>query len=105
MIHRRCSALNVDRGTREERKKAVLLPFGQVVLRCSFALSSKTDSCPSKGSPIHAARALAHPRWEDFNYEFVDGAVNRFYWFGDGNSVADVNEHADSKPIGRSHVE
>ncbi|KJA28573.1 hypothetical protein HYPSUDRAFT_34011 [Hypholoma sublateritium FD-334 SS-4] len=47
------------------------------------------------GSPMHAARALAHPRWEDFNYEFVDGAVNRFYWFGDGNSVADVNEHAD----------
>ncbi|KAF8203877.1 FAD/NAD-binding domain-containing protein [Pholiota molesta] len=47
------------------------------------------------GSPMHAARALTHPRWEDFDYEFLDGATNRCYWFGDGNSVADVKEDAD----------
>jgi hypothetical protein len=46
---------------------------------------------------MHAARALTHPRWEDFDYEFLDGATNRCYWFGDGNSVADVKEDADRK--------
>ncbi|KAF9486402.1 FAD/NAD-binding domain-containing protein [Pholiota conissans] len=47
------------------------------------------------GSPMHAAKALAHPRWEDFDYEFLDGALNRCYWFGDGNTIADVKEDAD----------
>ena len=90
------------KGGKEDGRVVALWP-GSIQFFCP--LLSITDCCPSEGSPIHAARALAHPRWEDFNYEFVDGAVNRFYWFGDGNSVADVNEHADSKLIRRSHAE
>ncbi|CAG8022785.1 unnamed protein product [Penicillium olsonii] len=34
------------------------------------------------GSSLHAMKALAHPRWEDFEYEYVsDNAVG---WLGDG---------------------
>ncbi|KAH9486428.1 Putative sterigmatocystin biosynthesis monooxygenase stcW [Psilocybe cubensis] len=48
------------------------------------------------GSPIHAARALAHPRWEDFNYEYLDPSQNRLHWLGDGNTVADRDPNGDS---------
>ena len=51
----------------------------------------------SSGSAMHAAKTLAHPRWEDFNYEFLDGVKNRLHWLGDGNTVADRDPKADSK--------
>jgi len=51
----------------------------------------------SLGSAMHAAKALVHPRWEDFNYEFLDGVKNRLHWLGDGNTVADRDPKADSK--------
>ncbi|EIN14235.1 FAD/NAD(P)-binding domain-containing protein [Punctularia strigosozonata HHB-11173 SS5] len=39
------------------------------------------------GSCLHAVRALAHPRWEDFNYQHLSGEPqNRFYWLGDGQT-------------------
>ncbi|KAI0940653.1 hypothetical protein AcW1_003794 [Taiwanofungus camphoratus] len=38
------------------------------------------------GSTLHAQRALAYPRWEDFNYELEDGVQNRMYWLGDGQT-------------------
>ncbi|KAF8913205.1 hypothetical protein CPB84DRAFT_1670651 [Gymnopilus junonius] len=47
------------------------------------------------GSPIHAARALTHPRWEDYNYEYLDGVKNRLYWLGNGDTVADIDPNAD----------
>ncbi|PPQ79898.1 hypothetical protein CVT25_002954 [Psilocybe cyanescens] len=47
------------------------------------------------GSPMHAARTLAHPRWEDFNYEYLDSSQNRLHWLGDGNTVADKDPEAD----------
>lgn len=38
-----------------------------------------------------------YPRWEDYNYEKLDGdAKNRFYFLGDGNTVADLDPEADS---------
>lgn len=39
------------------------------------------------GSCLHAVRAMAEPRWEDFDYVGLDadkGVKNRFYWLGDG---------------------
>jgi len=36
------------------------------------------------GSCLHATRALASPRWEDYNYEYLDKTTNRFYYLGDG---------------------
>ncbi|KAG6911287.1 hypothetical protein DXG01_002126 [Tephrocybe rancida] len=49
------------------------------------------------GSTLHAARALAHPRWEDYNYEPIDGPVkNRFYWLGDGQTVDDKDPNGDN---------
>ncbi|KAG5641634.1 hypothetical protein DXG03_004557 [Asterophora parasitica] len=48
------------------------------------------------GSALHAARALAHPRWEDFEYEQLDDPVkNRFYWLGDGQTVDDKDPNGD----------
>ncbi|KAI0948890.1 hypothetical protein AcW1_008635 [Taiwanofungus camphoratus] len=38
------------------------------------------------GSCLHAVRAIAHPRWEDFEYELEDGVKNRMYWLGDGQT-------------------
>ncbi|EKM83931.1 hypothetical protein AGABI1DRAFT_117401 [Agaricus bisporus var. burnettii JB137-S8] len=49
------------------------------------------------GSPLHAVKALQYPRWEDFNYETLDGdPKNRFYFLGDGNTAADVDPEEDS---------
>ncbi|KAF5374223.1 hypothetical protein D9758_004660 [Tetrapyrgos nigripes] len=49
------------------------------------------------GSPLHAVYALAHPRWEDYNYEPLDpGVKNRFYWLGDGSTMADTIPGVDS---------
>lgn len=39
------------------------------------------------GSSLHAIQAMKNVRWEDFDYEYVDG--NEFGWFGDGWSVRD----------------
>ena len=45
------------------------------------------------GSSLHAIRALENPRWEDYDYEYVDG--NSFGWFGNGWSERDSNEKLD----------
>ncbi|KAF5312247.1 hypothetical protein D9619_002761 [Psilocybe cf. subviscida] len=48
------------------------------------------------GAPAHCARALTHPRWEDYDYQYLDGATNgRFYWLGDGNTKADIDPTQD----------
>ena len=49
------------------------------------------------GSSLHAVRALTHPRWEDYNFEPLDKIKNRFYWLGDGSTVADRDENGDSE--------
>ena len=87
---------NADPGTRLGKKKAGWLRFGQVSipriapLTCFIAL---------QGSPLHCARALAHPRWEDYIFEPLDNVKNRFYWLGDGHTTADRDNNADSKHI------
>lgn len=52
-----------------------------------------------QGSPLHCARALAHPRWEDYVFEPLDDVKNRFYWLGDGHTVADRENDSDSKHV------
>ncbi|KAJ7610856.1 FAD/NAD-binding domain-containing protein [Roridomyces roridus] len=47
------------------------------------------------GSCLHAARALEHPRWEDYNYEYLEGHTNRFFWAGNGTTVAEETAGAD----------
>ncbi|KAF8215819.1 FAD/NAD(P)-binding domain-containing protein [Mycena galopus ATCC 62051] len=47
------------------------------------------------GSCLHAVRALEHPRWEDYTYEHLDGHTNRFFWAGNGMTVAEENPDAD----------
>jgi len=46
---------------------------------------------------MHALKALAHPRWEDYNYEYLHEGNNRLHWLGDGQTVADKDPDADSK--------
>ncbi|KAL5511009.1 hypothetical protein ACEPAG_3728 [Sanghuangporus baumii] len=43
------------------------------------------------GSNLHVVKTLQYPRWEDYNYEFLDSVPgsrgpNRFYWLGDGST-------------------
>ena len=45
------------------------------------------------GSSLHAIRALERPRWEDFEYTYVDG--NAFGWIGDGWSELDKRDELD----------
>jgi hypothetical protein len=52
-----------------------------------------------QGSPLHCARALEHPRWEDYIFEPLDNVKNRFYWLGDGHTVADRAKDGDSKHV------
>ncbi|KAJ6609350.1 hypothetical protein B0H10DRAFT_1813845 [Mycena sp. CBHHK59/15] len=47
------------------------------------------------GSCLHAARALEHPRWEDYTYEPLAGHTNRFFWAGNGTTVAEETPNAD----------
>jgi len=43
---------------------------------------------PWPGTASHAMKALAHPRWEDFDYEYLDSkSKNRFFWLGDGQTL------------------
>ncbi|KIJ44722.1 hypothetical protein M422DRAFT_207723 [Sphaerobolus stellatus SS14] len=41
------------------------------------------------GSTLHALLAFKNPRWEDFNYEPLETKKNRFYWLGNGWTVAE----------------
>ncbi|KAJ3998171.1 hypothetical protein F5050DRAFT_1567772, partial [Lentinula boryana] len=41
------------------------------------------------GSSLHCVKALEHTRWEDYDYELLDSQNNRFFWLGDGNTMAD----------------
>ncbi|KAH8107384.1 FAD/NAD-binding domain-containing protein [Phellopilus nigrolimitatus] len=38
------------------------------------------------GSSLHAIETFKRPRWEDYNYERLDGIENRFHWLGDGST-------------------
>ncbi|KAL5524908.1 hypothetical protein ACEPAF_8777 [Sanghuangporus sanghuang] len=43
------------------------------------------------GSTLHVVKTFQNPRWEDYNYEFLDSVPgsrgpNRFYWLGDGST-------------------
>lgn len=48
------------------------------------------------GSTLHALKSLAHPRWEDYNYEAADPFQNRFYWLGDGQTHNEKTLTGDS---------
>ncbi|EKM58936.1 uncharacterized protein PHACADRAFT_205130 [Phanerochaete carnosa HHB-10118-sp] len=43
------------------------------------------------GSSLNELRVLGQPRWEDFEYTFVDdnASHNRFYWLGNGSTQAE----------------
>ncbi|GAB1311413.1 hypothetical protein MFIFM68171_01623 [Madurella fahalii] len=44
------------------------------------------------GSTLHALEALRAPRWEDWNYESVDGGEgNKLRWLGNGSSVTQID--------------
>lgn len=59
------------------------------------------------GSCLHAVRALAEPRWEDYTFEPLDedidndgregkmGKANRFRWLGDGWTVNERSGEGD----------
>lgn len=42
------------------------------------------------GSSLHALKTLAHPRWEDYTYDYVDNNPNG--WIGDGWTMNEKNK-------------
>ncbi|KAI0337347.1 FAD/NAD(P)-binding domain-containing protein [Trametopsis cervina] len=44
------------------------------------------------GSTVHLMRAHEQPRFEDFEYTYLDNKTNRFHWFGNGSTVAQDEE-------------
>lgn len=40
------------------------------------------DTDVDLGSSLHAMETLSHPRWEDYDYSYVNS--NPFGWFGNG---------------------
>ncbi|ETW86440.1 hypothetical protein HETIRDRAFT_58532 [Heterobasidion irregulare TC 32-1] len=82
-----------------EVKAEAVADYDEYTKACWITLTVYVDQCHSwyknpdgtitglwPGSCLHAVRALASPRWEDFNYESLPGdrTRNRFYWLGDG---------------------
>ncbi|TDL19261.1 FAD/NAD(P)-binding domain-containing protein [Rickenella mellea] len=47
------------------------------------------------GSCLHAIRAMANPRWEDFDYKYLENTKNRFQWLGDGSTYAEKHMKGD----------
>lgn len=49
------------------------------------------------GSCLHLTRVLSNQRWEDFTYAPLteDRTTNRFYWLGDGLTLAEKTEDGD----------
>ncbi|PYI21677.1 putative flavin-binding monooxygenase [Aspergillus violaceofuscus CBS 115571] len=45
------------------------------------------------GSSLHAMKTLAHPRWEDYTYDYVDNNSNG--WIGDGWTMNEKNKVVD----------
>ncbi|KAJ7457359.1 FAD/NAD-P-binding domain-containing protein [Mycena latifolia] len=49
------------------------------------------------GSALHAIRTLAEPRWEDYEYEFIDKTRNRLHWLGAGHTENERTKTGDCK--------
>ncbi len=45
------------------------------------------------GSSLHAVKAFKHPRWEDWEYTYIDN--NNMSWLGDGSTEADWDRSID----------
>ncbi|KAI0060947.1 FAD/NAD(P)-binding domain-containing protein [Artomyces pyxidatus] len=57
--------------------------------------NGKRVVCLWPGSGLHGIRALTHPRWEDFDYERMNGIRNRMHWLGDGQTYAEKTMEGD----------
>ncbi|KAI0030965.1 FAD/NAD-binding domain-containing protein [Vararia minispora EC-137] len=83
-----------------EVKRAAVLAW-RAYVASYFPKTVFTDACNSwyrtadgaivglwPGSCLHAVRALQNPRWEDFEYTYVDAGAGTgpLYWLGDGQS-------------------
>ncbi|KAF9566936.1 FAD/NAD(P)-binding domain-containing protein [Agrocybe pediades] len=97
----RLKSMDVKKEAVEDYEKYIDAYFPTTVFgqKCrSWYKGGKTDGrvvALYPGSSMHAIRALAHPRWEDFNYEYLHEGNNRFHWLGDGQTVADRDPDAD----------
>ena len=59
-----------------------------VIIFC--CVLSQVLTCGDLGSSLHAMKALAHPRWEDFEYEYMN--VNPTGWIGNGWTLDEKNK-------------
>ncbi|KAI0897668.1 flavin-binding monooxygenase [Annulohypoxylon nitens] len=53
------------------------------------------------GSTLHALEALRAPRWEDFDFESIEGAgKNKMRWLGNGSSITHMKGEGDNEWAG-----
>ena len=75
----------------------VLWDSGLVNTCTSAGMSVRSDDRIDSplGSSLHAVRTFENPRWEDYDFKFLDppqsekgekGKPNRWYWLGDGST-------------------
>lgn len=65
--------------------------------RCSQVLTLQP------GSSLHAMKALAHPRWEDFEYEFEND--NPAGWMGNGWTVNEQRKTVNVNYLNRDQID
>ena len=63
-----------------------------VRLSASHSISGSRTFRRVTGSNLNELRALEQPRFEDFDYTFVEenASRNKFYWLGNGMTVAEM---------------
>lgn len=99
---RPCTVRSAAHGTKMERTKVASLDYGLVCHLSCRALALLID--PTAGSDLHGIRAIEHPRWEDYTYEYLDPARNRFYWLGDGQTYGEKAKTGDRRGISSLHT-
>ncbi|KAI0093155.1 FAD/NAD-binding domain-containing protein [Irpex rosettiformis] len=103
-------AVKVGLKMQRERIKRVCVKRDAVVDYGEYVETVYSEKCPSwyktgkeegrvvglwPGSCLHALRALASPRWEDFDYVRLDGERNKLHWLGNGMTWCEENMTGD----------
>ncbi|TFK24823.1 FAD/NAD-P-binding domain-containing protein [Coprinopsis marcescibilis] len=77
--------------------------FKKTVYGQPYASTYKAGNSPDgrvfviwPGAPLHLAKALKNPRWEDYSYESTIGdEYENIAWLGDGTTLANMDPNAD----------
>lgn len=55
------------------------------------------------GSSLHALQALSHPRWEDYEYTYINS--NPFGWIGNGWTENELNKNVNVDYLNEENID